>query len=375
MFSLYRMLFRNEYWRILLRKATWREAGMSLRRAHKDNRARKHLLGVFLLALLPLICLAYFAWVVGSGAIFFVPFVIPVLIWRAYREKKEAIPHIAPQSAPIDRRLSEEVQQRMRTYLAELTLFYAVMIGRAGSESFLKQKVLPEGVEVATRRNQLDILRTYKLWERMARIDRESLMMPDGHWEWSYIYEVGPALESLRLLRWILRIDFYLPTIGQQLRADYGIARDLLDEPKKIFEGKELVELADIRIAREASYSYLSRCIAEGISRGYFPADSEDVAQWAGQVSEQFKGKQHDDLVLGDKLVSEVSENELRWAMSLAQRRTIFLEWVMGILDRGVVPDWEMSVFPKPNETAQEETSTPMPTIEQELKTEVQTGP
>jgi hypothetical protein len=65
----------------------------------------------------------------------------------------------------------------------------------------------------------------------------------------------------------------------------------------------------------------------------------------------QLKGKQHDDLVLGGKLVSEATEDELRWATSLSQRRLDFLNWIMALLDQGTLPDWQMSVFSSFQET------------------------
>jgi hypothetical protein len=98
MYSLYRLLFKSSYWRMLLRKATWQEAGMSLRRAHKDKRARKHVLGFALMLLVPFLCIAYLAWLAGSGAILFVPFVIPVILWRARREKQRPRPFTSPRN-------------------------------------------------------------------------------------------------------------------------------------------------------------------------------------------------------------------------------------------------------------------------------------
>ena len=108
MYSLFKLLFRGSYWRMLLRGATWREAGLSLRRAHKDKRARKHLLGLILLATIPLLCLLYLIWLVGSGGLVIVPFVIPVIWWRSRREKEESASlSIAPKAEPAVKELSE----------------------------------------------------------------------------------------------------------------------------------------------------------------------------------------------------------------------------------------------------------------------------
>ena len=201
------------------------------------------------------------------------------------------------------------------------------MIDRAGSESFLKNKTLPEGVEVTSRRIHLDLLRTHNLWEKMARPDREAMMMADDHWDWPLINQASLAIEHLRLVRWLLRIDFYLPVIGQQLRGDYALAKEVVNESQKVIAGKDLADLPMVRIGRDAAQQYLARCVAEGIHRGYYQAVNENVASWAKGLAEELKGKQHDDLVLGEKIVSEATESELRWATALSQRRLNFLNW------------------------------------------------
>jgi hypothetical protein len=208
----------------------------------------------------------------------------------------------------------------------------------------------------------------------MARTDREAMMMADGHWTWPYINHVALALEPLRLLRWILRIDFYLPVVGQQLRGDYAIANQIVTDPAKTLAGKPLTDLSTIRTARDAARAYLSRCMAEGISRGYFQPRDEEIAQWAANLSENLKGKQHDDLVLGGKLVSEATEDELRWAASLSQRRLDFLNWIMALLDRGTIPDWQMSVFPPPEVFASPETDAQTPPQSPSSRPEQQTA-
>jgi hypothetical protein len=346
MYSLFRRLSQNNYWKMLLQKVTWLEALTSLRRAHKDKRARKHLLLLALMLLIPLGCALYLIVLVGSGGIFMVPFVIPVLWWRKRREKQdEVLLHIAPGPKQVKTDLTEEKRQALRSYFAKLALFYAVMVDRAGSESFLKEKVLPEGFEVTSRRIHLELLRTHGLWDQMAQADREAMMMADGHWDWQKINHVSLAMEYLRLLCWILRMDFYLPVVGQRLRGDYRMAHEVVHAPDKMLEGKDLVDVSAMRTGREAAEQFFVRCWAEGISRGYYQGDGEETTEWASSLSEKLRGKQHEDFVLGDKLVSEASENELRVATLLSERRRIFLGWTMVVMDEGNVPEWQMSVF------------------------------
>jgi hypothetical protein len=340
MFSLFRLVFKSHYWRMLLRRATWLEASLSFKRAHKDNRARKHLLGLVILLLVPLLCVVYLAWLARSGAWLFIPFLLPILWWRARSAKRDDVPvHIAPTPEPVTKDLTEEERAAMRRYLAELTLIHAVMVDRAGSERFLKEKELPEGIEVTSRRTHLDLLKARNLWERLAREDREAIMMPDGHWDWTRINQVALAMERLRLLRWILRIDFYLPLVGQQLKGDFTVAHELVKEPQKVLGGNKLADLTMMQTGKEAAEHYFQRCLAEAISRGYYSPDDEEMVERARKLSASMAGRQSDDLVLGSALVSEASKDHLMWATSLSYRRCSFLGWTISLLEAGEPPD------------------------------------
>jgi len=336
MYSLFRLLFRSNYWRMVLRKATWVEALQSLRRAHKDKRARRHLGRLFLLLLTPALCIGYLAWLVGSGAWLFIPFVIPVIWWMNRGAKRDAEPlHVAPTPELELRELSEEDRLALRLYFAELAVLHAVMVDRAGSERFQKEKQLPEGVEVTSRRVHLDLLKRIGIWEKMAAEDREALMMPDGHWEWAMINRVALAMEPLRLFRWILRIDFYLPVVGQQLSGDFAIAHELVLEPRKALDGVKMADMEMMRVGRDAADQFFQRCLAETISRGYYDPGDAEVVKRAGEISAAMAGQQHRDFVLGSRLVSEAGKEELLWATSLAQRRRNILAWAMSLLEAG----------------------------------------
>jgi hypothetical protein len=336
MYALFELLFRRTFWSILLRKDTWREAKVHLRRAHKDRRARKQLFALGLMLVAPVACLAYLAWLAGTGALFLAPFVIPVLWWHRRRLKQDAIPlRIAPGPEPIDRIVPPEEVSELRKFFAERALFYAVMADRAGSEIFQKEKVLPDGFEVTSRRTHLELLRTHGLWDRMAQSDREAMLMADGHWEWKLINEVGLALEPLRLTRWILRLELYLPLIGEQMRGSFGLAHELVIKPEGVLRGSQVTEVASLRIGRDAANLFLTRCVAEGMHRGFYEVLDGDTATWAREQSEGLRGRQHDDLVLNGRLVGEATDDEVRWATSLSSRRAHYLQWAMDVMEKG----------------------------------------
>jgi len=356
--NLVQLVSKSSYWKMLLRGDTWREAAMSLRRVHKDKRARKHVFGLLLLLLAPVILITYLLWIIGSGGILLVPFVIPVLWWRARRAKQdEVLMHITPQEESKVRELSREEQERLLAHLKKLALFYAAMVSRAATEGFLKEKTLPEGFEVIARRRHIDMLREHGLWEEMEAKDRDAVMMPDGHWDWSMINDVVVSLETVRLLRWALRIDYFLPVVGYQLRSEWNLAEELLTEAQWLKRSDKLIDLDSVRTAREAASTYFIRCWAEGVSRGYYQADDEESREWARTVSENLAGKNSEDLVLGATLVGEVGEQELRWATMVAARRKLFLEWMLRAMDGIGISAWEMSAFSAVQEHQPEATS------------------
>jgi hypothetical protein len=86
---------------------------------------------------------------------------------------------------------------------------------------------------------------------------------------------------------------------------------------------------------------FFHRCLAEAISRGYYESENGEATAWAKRVSGALHGQQHDDFVLGGKLVSEATREELLWATSLSRRRTGFLTWVVEVMEAGNVPDGE----------------------------------
>ena len=348
MYSLFALLFRKSYWLMLLRKATWYEAWLSFGRIHKDRRARKHILLLLLQLLIPFLCAAWLAWAIGTGAIFIIPVIFFIIWWRNREAAKEesVLLSIKEPPPPIHRELTVEDKRKLRSYFAELTMLYAVITDRAGSEAFLKDKVLPEGVEVVSRRIHLDLLKSLGLWDKMSSGDRQAMMMPDGHWEWPLINQTYLALEPLRLLRWILRIDFYLPVIGQQLRIDARLANELVRAPGKVKEGDGLISQQQVEIGRDAARQYLVRCIAEEITRGYRQVDEGEDTQWATDYTAALSGNQHEDLVLGGKLVSEATEEELRWAVTLSRSRMNFLNWALETMNNPVIPELTSEVAP-----------------------------
>lgn len=327
MLSFLRLFFSKRYWRQISLGALWRQAGFSLRRAHKDPRARKFLLRLILLLLTPFLCVAYLVWLIGSGGVWLLVLAIPVVWWIRRNNRRNEPVRISLQPEPPATPLHEETPE-LRAYLAQMGLLYAVMLDRAGSEAFLRDKQLPPNVEIISRRTHIELLRANGIWDNLAPSEREAVMIADGHWPSELIGRTNAGMEPLRLLRWILRLDFFLPLVGMESRPSYALAHEIVSEPGKFLDAKNLIDWNALNTARKAAQHYFYRCLAESVSRGYYEAKDEEAKKWAVGLARSLEGKQGEDLLIGSKLVSEVGPDELSQAVMLARARTNFLSWI-----------------------------------------------
>ena len=332
MYSLLKLITKSEYWQLLTRKATWSEARLQISRFHKDKRARRYTLGMVALFAAPVVLVLYAAWLIGSGAIFLVPFVIPVLWWRARQQRHDEPLHIAPPAAPVTPELDDQSTQALLKYLVDLTLVHAAIVHRANSEGFLKQKQLPEGVEVISRRVLIDMLKSRGLWDNMSSRDRQVMSMADGHWDWDTINESISKIEEIRLLRWVLSLDPYLPAVGTQLDLPLRLASDIIENPDKLLQ-PSLRDISDLRIAQHTADVYFLRCFAEGVTRGIFTASNEEIKDWAMEISQTLHGDHNEDLLLDRDLVSQASDELLMRGFERSRQRNLFLKWVISIVE------------------------------------------
>lgn len=249
--------------------------------------------------------------------------------YRASRARKK-------QQEEDARRLAENpppappppVSPELRKEFAEMALVCAVLVDRAGSENFLKTKVLPEGMEVVTRQRHMEILREYGLYERLGAKELDLMLLPDGHWEAGMLDHVSMQLEPLRLLRWVLQVDGFLPTVGATMQADYRLAGTVVKQPQILFEGTKAVSIEGLRIAINAADQYFFRCWAEGLRRGLYTGEGDDDADRARTYAERMHGKEGDDLLLGTTIVSKAEDADVRLGATLGLRRLRVLGWV-----------------------------------------------
>jgi len=335
MFGLFRLLFSTNYWRTLFHGETWRRSGVAFRRAHKDKRARKQLVQLAILLATPFLCVAYVGWLIGNvaGVVGVLIALVILGLLSIYRNRKpveedgpltlslqtyeEAKPAPPPEPTP-----------ELRREFAELALLHAVLVDRAGSENFLRTKVLPQGFEVVTRQRHMEILREHNLYDRLGDAERDLMLLPDGHWPPDVIDHVAMLLEPLRLLRWVLRVDGFLATVGATMSADFRLAGSIVKEPAVLFRAEKLVEIESLRIGFTAADHYFYRCWAEGVYRKLFTSDTPEEVARATEYAGRLHGNEGEDLLLGTVIVSKAGDADVRLGATLALRRAKILDWV-----------------------------------------------
>jgi len=326
---------------VVFRGDTWRSGSVSLRRAHKDPRARKQLWALAGLILSPFFLLGYVMIVthdfdkefVGPAVVGWLGALIGIALVSWFRSR-----HPYEKDGPVTLDLSPRQQipnppslnlsPELHREFAERALLLAVLADRSGSERFIQTKILPEGMEVVTRQRHLALLRDRGLYERIGSIERYLLLAADGHWPSETIENMTLMLEPLRILRWVLRVDTFLPTIGAHLIPDYKLSFTLIQDPNLLFTAVKFVEISDLRIALAAADQYLYRCWAEGLQRGLFTADDPENDQRAREYAARLSGNESDDLLLGATIVSKSPDDEIRFATNLSLRRFRTLDWV-----------------------------------------------
>lgn len=332
MLSLVRLVFSAHYWRMMFRWETWRAGGVALKRFHKDKRARKQVRQLLFFVLAPFLLPFCLLLALTPGGL--VGLLIGSIRSEMARDKRNTEAMQAQEEYPEPPPVSAE----LRREFAEMALTAAVLVDRAGSENFLKHKELPEGVEVVTRQRHMQILREYGLYERLGEQERDLMLLPDGHWEAGAIDQVVLQLEPLRLLRWVLRVDGFLPTVGATMQADFRLAGTIVKEPKMLFEGTQTVSMDGLRTALHAADQYFFRCWAEGLRRGIYTADENPDAERAREYAERMQGKEGEDLLLATTIVSMAEDADVRLGATLALRRWRLLEWVKGRMYGEVQP-------------------------------------
>jgi hypothetical protein len=347
MFGLFRLLFSRAYWLAVFRGQTWMSTWVAFRRVHKDKRAWKQFSRTLYLLLVPLaipVAIGYVLLAIGGGMAAGI-----VLLWgfiglmmglkrMGFGKSSATTRPDAVFSLDLVERAHFMPSAALRREIAELCLLHAVIADRSGSERFLQLKVVPEGFEVITRRRHLDLLREYGIYDRLGTVERDLLLMADGHWSMRTIDAGCMALEPVRLLRWLLRLDHYLPTTGETLVGDYQLAAKTLADPAAAFAGDAFVLEKSLDRAMTAAHQYFYRCWAEGVKRGLYTSEKPEVTAELKEHAAKLDGAEGEDLLLGSRIVSKAEDSDVRLGATLGLRRVEILGWIGKRVKAGAEP-------------------------------------
>jgi hypothetical protein len=129
---------------------------------------------------------------------------------------------------------------------------------------------------------------------------------------------------------------------------NYKASQTIFEKPERIFEGKRLLPIWDIRVERNRADEFFARCLAEAIGRGLMTVNSPDTEKWASEVNETMRQAHVRDFLAGAQTVSELDDFSLMYLTTLSFHRQQCLQHLMNIQDgKDEWTKWESLCFPK----------------------------
>lgn len=296
----------------LFERQTWQLAGIAVRRAHKDRRARK-LLGAILtwsiaLALVPVLLIGFGVALAAApetlgGISIFLGLMLGFFI-RAARVS-------AKRSAAI-KKAARDVPVAARRTIFRTTLWLACLLRRCESE-FALLKGMPPNIEIVTRRVLLDKLKAHEIWEEMPPVVRELMLKPDGHWTEAERNQVAEKFEFLICLRWIAHKDDTLPVLALPPVYKGLHAQEIANDPDWLRNDLTVAPM-QIEAQLKTTAGFLERCAREGVARGLFPADEDRRRRAIDENGKMDARARAEDWLVGPRTVGELGDQELRQA-------------------------------------------------------------
>lgn len=248
------------------------------------------------------------------------------IIQRSNRKADEEIFSLATYKA-TDARPSVRAIDLLR----DETIRLWVLVWRASSEAFLKNKVLPENSEVRTRRVILDTLASLNLRDSLSSEELDLHLLPDGDWNNESISTVicrRAELEALQYACGAITLLSPIEDFDRLPRMDFGPLSELAQ--RSAWKPRETY---DIRREREMAASFYVRCLAEQEHRGIRAVFENEEGKMILDEARANAGSENTDLLIGTEIVSEVGDDRLRLATGQAWLRLTALGHALSILE------------------------------------------
>ena len=311
----------------LFRQNLW----MVIRRSARDRRARGYILG--LLGLLSY--LTYLVWTFAYlgiwGTICWAVVVslaigLAILMRKSNERTGESMLSL---SSPAVLETDDLSKHRVR--IAAALLRVAILVDRAGGENLHRLGKIRAQSQGTCRRRTLDLARKPDLWETFTSEERNSLLAPEGSWEWDAVWPRVLQVEDVRVLRWVLKLDPIL-TPFEFLKPDLIPALEISTNPQRI-EGKDCMAPWDLRPAHAMAEQMLNRCVAEGVHRGFLTIEDHQTREAFIHLAEKLGENQSEDLLIGSNIVADADRDRIEWVAQAALRRTRILSAVIKYLN------------------------------------------
>ena len=295
-------------------------------RAHKDRRSLAALLFLFGI-------LAY----VASYSVFLVknPFAVGMLglgstaawmIRRSHKKADETTFRLATYRV-VDTKPADSAVDALRTETIRLWL----LIWRASSEAFLKNKVLPEYTEVRTRRAILDLLHAMNLRQALPAEELTLHLTQDGGWANESVSKILFRRVELEAFQYSCGAINQLSPIEDLHRFPHMNIEPLvncIDHSMWIAR-----ETYDIRRESEMAAMFYLRCVAEQERRNLISRNSEEQVQRILDEASAHAGSNDSDLLIGTEIVSETDDENLNLATIQSQMRFFGLRHALFLLE------------------------------------------
>jgi len=125
------------------------------------------------------------------------------------------------------------------------------------------------------------------------------------------------------------------------LQPDVTPAIEITTKPDRL-AGTGCLPPWDLRPARTMAQEMVSRCIAEGVQRGFYTGGKEELRDEFLELAERMGEDESGDFLVGAKSVAKADKDRIQWIAQAALRRAYVLEGVIAYLCGG--PEEELPI-------------------------------
>jgi len=215
--------------------------------------------------------------------------------------------------------------------IGEVLLCTAIMVDRAGGEALVRQGKVPAGHAGLFRRRTLDLAQRPEIWRRLSSEEHDLLRSQEGAWDWEQVWPRVVRAEDVRVLRWVLGMDSVLTPL-EFLEPDLTPVLEVTVKPGSV-RGDKCLASYDLRPAQTMSQAMVTRCVGEGLRRGFLTEGNAEVRREYLAIAERLAADESADLLIGAVTVAKADAEKIQWVAQAAIRRYTVLTRLIDYLN------------------------------------------